>query len=105
MTVPNANLLTWDKFEIPSKKQIESSMFDLPLPFNPVIALNCGSNPETVVRVAYDLKPSITICLMYIFKQKGDHERKTSIGFSLDAWSLVLGAKTFPEGYALSGLF
>ena len=77
-----ANLLTWDKFEIPSKKQMESSMFDLPLPFNPVIALNCGSNPETVVRVAYDLKPSITICLMYIFKQKGNHERKTSIGFS-----------------------
>ena len=81
-------------------------MFDLPLPFNPVIALNCGSKPETVVRVAYDLKPSITICLMYIFKQKGDHKRKTSIGFStLDAWSLVLGAKTFPEGYAVSRFF
>ena len=82
-------------------------MFDLPLPFKPVIALNCGSNPETLVRVAYDLKPSMTTCLMYIFKQKGgDHERKTSIGFStLDAWSLVLGAKTFPEGYAVSGFF
>ena len=52
-------------------------MFDLPLPFNPVIALNCGSKPETVVRVAYDLKPSITICLMYIFKQKGYHEHRS----------------------------
>lgn len=43
---------TWDKFEIPSKKQIESSMFDLPLPFKPVMALNWGSNPETVVLCA-----------------------------------------------------
>ena len=50
-------------------------MLDLPLPFNPVIALNCGSNPETVVRVAYDLNPSITTCLMYIFKQKRSQKK------------------------------
>lgn len=62
-------------------------MFDLPLPFNPVIALNCGSNPETVVRVAYDLKPSITTCLMYIFKQK--RSQKKNINRFIEARRLV----------------
>ena len=32
------------KFCIPRTKQIESKMLDFPLPFNPVIALNWGSN-------------------------------------------------------------
>jgi len=32
-------------------------MLDLPLPFRPVIALNCWSKPCTTVRLAYDLKP------------------------------------------------
>lgn len=44
-----------------------SSMFDFPLPFKPVMALNNGSNPFTSVRFAYDLKPSKTIPLMYMF--------------------------------------
>eukprot|EP01046_Picozoa_sp_COSAG06_P091265 COSAG06_NODE_37550_length_434_cov_0.570149_1_plen_54_part_10 len=35
-------------------------MFDFPDPFSPVMALNSGSKPETVVRTAYDLKPSST---------------------------------------------
>ena len=65
---------TWDKFEIPSKKQIESSMFDLPLQFKPVMALNWGSNPETVVLWAYDLNPSITTCLMYISENERDYK-------------------------------
>ena len=54
------------RFEIPSTKQIESKMFDLPEPFNPVIALNNGSNPGTTVRLAYDLKPSMHTSSMYI---------------------------------------
>jgi len=41
-------------------------MFDLPEPFNPVIALNNGSNPGTTVRLAYDLKPSMHTSSMYI---------------------------------------
>ena len=54
------------KFEIPSKKQIESKILDFPLPFKPVIALNWGSNPLISVLCAYDLKPSTTIDLIYI---------------------------------------
>jgi len=34
---------------IPSKKQIASKIFDFPEPFNPVIALNCGSQPVMTV--------------------------------------------------------
>lgn len=52
---------------IPKRKQIESKMFDFPLPFRPVIALNNGSNPDITVLCAYDLNPSIVTCLMYIF--------------------------------------
>ena len=51
---------------MPSTKQMESRTFDLPLPFRPVMALKAGSKPETTVRVAYDLKPSSTISMMYI---------------------------------------
>ena len=42
-------------------------MLDFPLPFNPVIALNRGSNPLISVLWAYDLNPSITIDFTYIF--------------------------------------
>lgn len=45
---------------------MESRMLDFPVPFNPVIALNSLSNPSTSHRLPYDLKPSITIDLMYI---------------------------------------
>lgn len=44
-----------------------SNIFDFPLPFSPVMALKLQSNPETSVLCAYDLKPSKTILLMYIF--------------------------------------
>lgn len=89
------------KFEIPSKKQIESSMLDLPLPFKPVIALNWGSNPAMVVRVAYDLKPSITTCLMYIFTKKRNYKTlKEKHQFIDGARPLVLRAETFPEALA-----
>ena len=40
------------RFEMPSTKQMESKMFDLPDPLSPVIALNNGSNPGTTVRLA-----------------------------------------------------
>jgi len=52
---------TCSSFEMPRTKQIESRMLDLPLPFRPVMALNCWSKPVTTVRLAYDLKPSIMI--------------------------------------------
>ena len=93
------------KFEIPRRKQMESSMFDFPLPFRPVIALNWGSNPEMVVRVAYDLKPSITTCLMYILNRF----RRRSVctkqwkkhRFVNGARPLILPAETFPEALAI----
>lgn len=44
-----------------------SRIFDFPVPFKPVIALNSLSNPSISVRRPYDLKPSMTIDLMYIF--------------------------------------
>jgi hypothetical protein len=44
--------LTCERFEIPSTKQIASKMLLFPDPFNPVIALNCESNPEITVLVA-----------------------------------------------------
>ena len=47
-----------------------SSMFDLPEPFKPVMALNEGSQPVTCVRTGYDLKPRITLNLIQI------HERR-----------------------------
>ena len=62
------NRITCVKFEIPKRKQIESKIFDFPLPFKPVIALNNGSNPFTSVLWAYDLKPSITIDFICILK-------------------------------------
>ena len=46
---------------------MESRIFDFPLPFNPVIALNNGSKSLISVRCAYDLNPSIVIDLIYIF--------------------------------------
>jgi len=49
---------------MPSTKQMESRMLDLPEPFRPVMALNWGSNPATTCRCAYDLKPSMVISLM-----------------------------------------
>lgn len=51
---------------MPSTKQMESRMLDLPEPLSPVMALKEGSKPETTVRVAYDLKPSITTSSMYM---------------------------------------
>jgi len=48
---------------MPSTKQIASKMLLFPLPLRPVMALNSGSKPDTTVRCAYDLKPSmITSC-------------------------------------------
>lgn len=41
-------------------------MFDLPLPFSPVMALKTGSKPGTFTRVAYDLKPSRVISSIYM---------------------------------------
>eukprot|EP00961_Rhodomonas_salina_P179628 2423956-Rhodomonas_salina.2 len=41
---------------MPRTKQIESRIFDFPLPFRPVMALNMGSKPSTTVRLAYDCK-------------------------------------------------
>ncbi len=52
---------TWVRLEMPSTKQIESKIFDLPEPLSPVIALNSRSKPLTTVRTAYDLNPSSTI--------------------------------------------
>ena len=43
---------TWLRLEMPSTKQMESRMLLLPDPLRPVMALNCGSKPETTVRVA-----------------------------------------------------
>jgi hypothetical protein len=51
---------------MPRTKQMESRMLDLPEPLRPVMALKDGSKPDTTVRVAYDLKPSITISSMYM---------------------------------------
>ena len=51
---PNDFLGTCSSLDIPRTKQIESNMFDFPLPFKPVIALNMGSNPSITVRFAYD---------------------------------------------------
>ena len=42
---------TWVRLLMPRTKQIPSRMFDLPEPFRPVMALNCGSKLETTVRV------------------------------------------------------
>ena len=55
-----------DMREMPMTKQMASRMLDLPEPFKPVIALNYGSKSGILVRTEYDLKPSITISLMYI---------------------------------------
>lgn len=54
------------KFCMPRTKQIESKMLDFPLPFNPVMALNWGSNPGISTRCAYDLKPSKLISFTYM---------------------------------------
>lgn len=51
---------------MPSTKQMESRMLDFPEPLSPVMALKDGSKPDTTVRVAYDLKPSITTSSMYM---------------------------------------
>ena len=52
--------LTVLMFVIPNTKQMESNMFDFPLPLRPVIELKVSSQPLMTVRTAYDLKPSIT---------------------------------------------
>ena len=46
---------------IPKTKHIASRIFDFPLPLRPVIELKLSSHPLITVRIAYDLKPSITI--------------------------------------------
>ena len=56
-----ARARTCVRLEMPSTKQMLSRMLLFPDPFSPVIALNSRSNPLTVVRTAYDLKPSSTI--------------------------------------------
>ena len=87
------------RFEIPSTKQIESKMFDLPEPFNPVIALNNGSNPGTTVRLAYDLKPSMHTSSMYIARAACGSRAPTNAAMkrSVDAhWKLLMDAAT-PE--------
>lgn len=43
-----------------------SRILDFPDPLSPVIALNSMSQPEIVVRVAYDLNPSIISSSMYM---------------------------------------
>lgn len=43
--------LTVVMFVIPRTKHIESSIFDLPLPFNPVIELKLSSHPEMTTRL------------------------------------------------------
>jgi len=68
---------TWDRLLMPRTKQIASNTFDLPDPFKPVMALNAGSQPLITVRVAYDLKPSITISLMCILARESGPERRS----------------------------
>lgn len=58
--------LTWSNLEIPSTKQIESKMLDLPVPFKPVMAVNSGSKSLISVRLPYDLKPSNITDLIYM---------------------------------------
>lgn len=53
--------ITCVRLVIPSTKQMESRMLDLPDPFRPVIALNCGSKPGMTTLCAYDLNPSTVI--------------------------------------------
>lgn len=65
----NALLLTCVKFLIPRTKQIASKMFDFPLPFKPVIALNSQSKSFMTVLWRKDLKPSITNDFINIFTQ------------------------------------
>jgi hypothetical protein len=44
-----------------------TNIFDLPEPFNPVIAVNDESQPLITVRLAYDLNPSITTSFSHIY--------------------------------------
>lgn len=60
---------------MPSTKHIESRIFDFPLPFKPVIALNDGSKPSITVRLPYDLKPSIDMLFMYMLL---NHNKSTT---------------------------
>ena len=69
-------ILTCDRLVIPRRKQMLSNIFDLPLPFKPVMALKRGSKPFTSVRLAYDLNPSKTIPLIYIFNRQYLKSRK-----------------------------
>lgn len=75
--------ITWVKFVIPRTKQIESRIFDLPVPFNPVIAVNSLSNGPISVRLPYDLKPSKIIVFTYILIFQ------TKIPFSFD-WNKLI---------------
>ena len=52
-----SNRHTWLKLEMPNTKQIESKIFDLPLPFRPVIALKLGSNPATTRTCCIGFEP------------------------------------------------
>ena len=45
-------LRTCERLVMPSTKQMESRMLDLPEPFRPVMALKRGSNAGTTVRCA-----------------------------------------------------
>lgn len=58
--------LTCCMLVMPSTKQMESRMLDLPLPLSPVMALNCWSSPKTVVRFAKLLKPSRVISSIHM---------------------------------------
>lgn len=59
--------LTCPKFEIPSTKQMESNMLDLPVPLRPVMAVNSLSKPSISVRFPYDLNPSKISFFTHIF--------------------------------------
>ena len=63
---------------MPSTKQMASRMLDLPDPLSPVIALKRGSNPGTVTREAYDLKPSMMISEMCMVRVRRDSGVSTS---------------------------
>ncbi len=59
-------VLTCERLVIPMRKQMESRMLLLPDPLRPVMALKAGSKPLISVRWPYDLKPSMTIDLIYM---------------------------------------
>lgn len=76
-----------------------SRMLLFPLPFRPVMALKSGSKPTISVRWAYDLKPSRTICLMYISLSA---LIRVPAGFwsrDIDACAKPIGIRNYTENY------